>query len=54
VKEVQPCARHNGGDDEVAAATTFCEEEGTKGGIISPAWSSTSRTCYVLAIRKKG
>jgi hypothetical protein len=53
-KEVQPRARHYSGDGKVVVATTFCEEEGTKGSSISPAWSSTSRTCYALAMRKKG
>jgi hypothetical protein len=53
-KEVQPRARHYSGDVKVVVVTTFYEEEGTKGGSISPAWSSTSRTCYALAIRKKG
>jgi hypothetical protein len=53
-KEVQPRARHYGGDGEVVAVKTFSEEEGTKGSSISPACSPTSRTCYGLAIRKKG
>jgi hypothetical protein len=52
-KEVQPRAKHCGGDGEVVAATTFYVEGGTKGGSIAPTGSSTSRTCYALAMRKK-
>jgi hypothetical protein len=53
VKEVLPRVRHCGGDGKVAATMTFCEE-GTKCDSILPAWSSISRTCCALAIRKKG